>query len=143
MIEGNDLSQLRRPSLPAGKAARADTTVATLQALLTTVAQSFGARDVYLLSTDEPNSKVIVSTQQIGGAAPRSSDVIADVRYGDALLARLVVASPSNDVDEARLAGFALAAGYILGNAGEAQEIDSAIAESRVLRELGMQFGEQ
>src|SRR5437868_6426173 len=103
MIEGNEVSQLRRPSLPAGKAARADTTVATLQALLTAVAQTFGARDAYLLSPDEPNSEVIVSAQQAGGNNAHSSDVVADVRYGDDLIARLVVAFPSNDVDEARL----------------------------------------
>jgi PAS domain S-box-containing protein len=65
------------------------------------------------------------------------SDVQVPVTYRDAEFARLVAPNPAAPVSRDILAGFASAAGFMLGHAQELQEALDAHRESYLLRELG------
>jgi signal transduction histidine kinase/ActR/RegA family two-component response regulator len=69
-------------------------------------------------------------------------DVCVPVRYGEQELAQLVVVNAGTGVDQDRLDAFARAAGYILGHSEQVSRAESAIEETRVLRELGMRLGQ-
>ncbi|MDQ5824211.1 MAG: ATP-binding protein [Chloroflexota bacterium] len=118
-----------------------------LQSLLGAVAHTIGAGQVCLITpSHDPECITLVQSGETSNAGQpfesHNGDVTVPVRYGDRELAQLVVTNPPTRLDPDRLDGFARAAGYILGHADQVSRAESAIEETRVLRELGMRLGQ-
>lgn len=119
-----------------------------LHNLLGSVARSLGTGRVCLVSPgNEPDCLTLLEygePQSTEGSPFQAgqSDISVPVTYNGRELAQLVVVEAGPDVDRERLNPFALAAGYILRHSEQVSRAQSAIEETRILRELGMRLGQ-
>lgn len=118
-----------------------------LHSLLGAVAYTVKAQQVCLVSPGgEPNCVRLVASEEpqpAQGEAYKAGmrDVSVPVHYDDRELAQLVVVNAEEGLDRTSLMGFARAAGYLLGHSTDINDAQYAVEESRVLHDLGLQFG--
>ncbi len=118
-----------------------------LHSPIAAVAHAVKAGQVCLVSSDgSPECVTLVASDEVEPGEGKAyvsgeNDVSVPVCYRDRELARLVVVDARADVNRDSLVAFARAVGYLLGHAEDINEAQYAVEETRVLREIGLQFG--
>lgn len=129
-------------------ASLSDNSYSAVRGFLEAVARSLGAERVCIISPGSaPECVTLVASDRVQADTGQryesgKGDVVVPANFRGEEVAQLVVTGAAGAADRDSLAGFASAAGYILGHSREIDEVQHVMEESRVLHEMGRQFGD-